>query len=91
MGKLHLIFVNIFYSDLKYLVAGQDQVQVKIFIVPRIKTCESGSFFNQGIKNWNELPKHIKEMKGKQSFKEEVKKHLMEKGLDKHNCDFYFY
>ena len=61
------------------------------FIVPRIKTCESGSFFYQGIKNWNELPKHIKEMKGKQSFKEGVKKHLMEKGLDKHNCDFYFY
>ena len=61
------------------------------FIVPRIKTCESGSFFYQGIKNWNELPKNIKEIKGKQSFKEGVKKHLMEKGLDKHNCDFYFY
>ena len=61
------------------------------FIAPRLKTCESGSFFYQGIKNWNELPKHIKEMKGKQGFKEGVKKHLMEKGLDKHNCDFYFY
>ena len=29
------------------------------YIVPRIKTCESGSFFHQGIQNWNELPRHI--------------------------------
>ena len=61
------------------------------FIVPRIKTCESGSFFYHGIKNWNELPRHIKECKSKESFKENVKKHLMEKGLEKHNCEFHFY
>ena len=61
------------------------------YIVPRIRTCESGSFFYQGIKNWNELPRHIKEIKGKESFKVNVKKHLMDKGLDKHNCDFHFY
>ena len=61
------------------------------FIVPRVKTCESGSFFYHGIKNWNELPRHVKECKGKDSFKENVKKHLMEKGLKKHNCEFHFY
>ena len=61
------------------------------FIVPRVKTCESGSFFYHGIKNWNELPRHVKECKGKESFKENVKKHLMEKGLKKHNCEFHFY
>ena len=61
------------------------------FIVPRVKTCESGSFFYHGIKHWNELPRHVKECKGKESFKENVKKHLMEKGLKKHNCEFHFY
>ena len=45
--------------------------------VPRIRSCEPGSFFYQGIKNWNELPRHIKEIKGKESFKINVKNHLL--------------
>ena len=31
------------------------------------------------------------EIRGKESFKVNVKKHLMKKGLDKHNCEFHFY
>ena len=53
------------------------------FIVPRIKTCESGTFFYNGIKNWNELPRNIKECKRKDVFKTLVKQHLLDKGLSK--------
>ena len=51
--------------------------------VPRIKTCESGTFFYNGIKNWNELPRNIKEYTRKDVFKILVKQHLLDKGLSK--------
>ena len=53
------------------------------FIVLRIKTCESGTFFYNGIKDWNELPRNIKECKRKNVFKTLVKQHLLDKGLSK--------
>ena len=34
-----------------------------------IKTCESGTFFYNGIRNWNELPRNIKECKRKTFLK----------------------
>ena len=61
------------------------------FIVPRIKTCESEAFFYQAVKNWNDLPRDIKECKNREAFKKNVKEHLMKKGLDRFNCDFHFY
>ena len=53
------------------------------FIVPKIKSCESGSFFYNGVKNWNELPRNIKECKTKDVFKSLVKQHLLNQGLSK--------
>ena len=51
--------------------------------VPRIKTCGSGTFFYNGIKNWNELPRNIKEYTRKDVIKTLVKQHLLDKGLSK--------
>ena len=35
-------------------------------------------FHNNAIKDWNNLPSNIKEIKSENSFKEKVKKHLIE-------------
>ena len=53
------------------------------FIVPRVKTCQS--------KDWNELPLSIKEREKKENIKGNIKTFLLEKGISKHNSDFYFY
>ena len=73
--------VSFFYQGIKKLGSSRNTRSSSNldYIVPRIRTCESRSFFYQGIKNWNELPRHIKKIKGKESFKINVKKHLMEK------------
>ena len=35
------------------------------FVVPFIKTCQSGIFYNNGIKDWNDLPKEVKGIKSR--------------------------
>ena len=54
-------------------------------------TCQSSTFYFNAIKDWNELPLSIKENKNKENFKGNIKTFLLEKGLSKHNSDFYFY
>ena len=44
------------------------------FVVPLIKTCQSGTFYYNAIKDWNELPKEVKVVKSKDAFKKSVKK-----------------
>ena len=53
------------------------------FNIPKIKSCESGSFFYNGVKNWNELPRNIKVCKTKDVFKSLVKQHVLNQGLSK--------
>ena len=38
------------------------------FLIPRVKTCESTTFYYNGIKDWNELPLSVKESKSKDLF-----------------------
>ena len=38
------------------------------FVVPFIKTCQSGTFYYNGIEDWNDLPKEVKVMKSKDFF-----------------------
>ena len=62
------------------------------FVVPFIKTCQSGTFYYNGIKDWNDLPKEVKVVKSKDVFKKSVKKLLLiDKGISRHNSDFVFY
>ena len=61
------------------------------FIVPRVKTCQSSTFYFNAINDWNELPLSIKESKCKDNFKRNVKTFFLEKGLSKQNCAFYFF
>ena len=61
------------------------------FVVPFIKTCQSGTFYYSGIKDWNELPKEVKVIKSKDAFKKSVKKLLLDKGISRHNSEFIFY
>ena len=61
------------------------------FLIPRVKTCESTTFYYNGIKDWNELPLSVKESKSKDLFKTNIKSFLLQKGLSRHNCDFHFY
>ena len=60
------------------------------FVVPFIKTCQSGTFYYSGMKDWNELPK-VKFIKSKDAFKRSVKKLLLDKGISRHNSEFIFY
>ena len=61
------------------------------FVVPFIKTCQSGTFYYNGIKDWNDLPKEVKVVKSKDVFKKSVKNLLLDKGISRHNSDFVFY
>ena len=45
------------------------------FHIPRIST---NTFAYTAIKDWNNLPSNIKEIKSENSFKEKIKKHLVE-------------
>ena len=45
------------------------------FRIPRIS---NNTFAYSAIKDWNNLPSNIKEIKSENSFKEKVKKHLIE-------------
>ena len=48
------------------------------FILPSIRQCQDKTFYYNAIKDWNDLPLNIKQIKSKTSFKLAVKKHLME-------------
>ena len=61
------------------------------FNIPRVRTCQSSSFYYSAIQDWNELPLTIKEAKNKDVFKTNVKMFLIQKGLSRQNCEFYFY
>ena len=61
------------------------------FNIPRVKTCQSTTFYYSAIKDWNELPLSIKETKSKEVFKTNVKKFMLQKGLSRQDCEFYFY
>ena len=61
------------------------------FNIPRVKTCQSTTFYYSAIKDWNELPLSIKEAKSKDVFKTNVKKFMLQKGLSRQDCEFYFY
>ena len=61
------------------------------FVVHFIKTCQSGTFYYNGIKDWNDLPKQVKVMKSKDVFKTSVKKLIIDNGISRHNSDFIFY
>ena len=61
------------------------------FVVPFIKTCQSGTFYYNGIKDRNDLPKEVKVVKSKDFFKKSVKNLLLDKGISRHNSDFVFY
>ena len=61
------------------------------FNIPRVRTCQSSSFYYSAIQDWNELPLSIKESKSKDVFKSNVKMFLLQKGLSRQNCEFYFY
>ena len=48
------------------------------FRLPSIKLCQDQTFYFNAIKDWNNLPTTIKQIRNKTSFKQSVKKHLME-------------
>ena len=59
------------------------------FIDPRVKTCQSSTFYFNAIKDWNEVPLSLKETKFKDNFKSNIKG--LEGGLSKKNSELYFY
>ena len=61
------------------------------FIVPKVKTCQSSTFYFNAIRDWNEVPLSLKETKCKDNFKSNIKAFLLERGLSKKNSELYFY
>lgn len=49
------------------------------YVVPRVNTQGSHTFYYSGIKLWNDLPIDIKECSSREVFKKACKKHLFEK------------
>ena len=60
------------------------------FVVPFIKTCQSGTFYYSGIKDWNELPKEVKVIKSKDAFKKSVKNCCSTRGFLGTIVNLYF-
>ena len=48
------------------------------FKIPSIKLCQDQTFYYNAIRDWNNLPLFIKQMKNKTSFKHSLKNHLMD-------------
>jgi len=46
------------------------------FIVPYVKSFDSGTFYCNAIIDWNRLPDKLKKITAKNTFKHEIKKHL---------------
>ena len=47
------------------------------FVVPKVNTITSTTFYSNAIKQWNSLPLNVKEIPNKSSFKSKLKKHLL--------------
>ena len=60
------------------------------FVVPFIKTCQSGTFYYSGIKDWNELPKEVKVIKSKTLFKNRSKNCCSTRGFLGTIVNLYF-
>ena len=54
-----------------------------VFNIPRVKICESSTFYFNGIKDWNGLPLSVKECKTKDLFKTNTKIFLIQKRVVK--------
>ena len=65
--------------------------KISEYLLLRSETSSRNTRSSSNLDDYIELPRHIKEMKDKESFKVNAKKHLKEKGLDKHNYEFHFY
>ena len=50
------------------------------FVVPSIKSCDSHTFYNNAILDWNSLSDDIKSITNKPSYKTAVKRHLLTAG-----------
>lgn len=46
------------------------------FVIPRVKSSDSGTFFYNAISDWNSLPNELKTITDKNTFKREVRKYL---------------
>ena len=58
------------------------------FFRPRICT---DTFAYSAICEWNELPSKIKEIKGEKSFKDTLKKYLLDEAEKKYNNPYIYY
>ena len=51
------------------------------FFLPQVKSVQSASFYNVGAKQWNSLPLDIKTTVHLATFKQKVKKYLLQKSI----------
>ncbi len=61
------------------------------FCVPCVNSITKTTFYYNGIRHWNLLPDRIKAIKGKNSFKIEVKKYFREWAIARENDLFVYY
>ncbi len=55
----------------------------------KIKGAEGNTFYFIAIKDWNSLPEHLKNCKNIASFKNGVKRHLIQMATEEADMDFY--
>ena len=60
----------------------------KSFVLPHVNSQGKLSFIYNGIKQWNDLPKNIKAIENKTSFKRKCKQHLLTKMLEEERQNF---
>ncbi len=61
------------------------------FTVPKIKGAEGNTFYFNAIKDWNSLPEHLKACENTASFKQGVKRHLVQKAAQEADRDFLYF
>ena len=57
------------------------------FYVPPVQGMATNTFYNNSIKDWNNLPNELKNIENHDAFKKGVKDFLFEKLKHEHRCD----
>jgi hypothetical protein len=95
LNHVHKIFYNKCPSYLQENFTRSNQIHSynsrfnkNSFHVPRVEGSASGTFFYQGIKDWNSLPNSIREKNNKFSFKKDIKTFLINNMSENELSDF---
>ena len=78
-------YFNSYYSKASQSHSHDTRFSFFNFCVPKINSITAKTFYYNAIKQWNNLPDHIRSSQTKIVFKSKIKKHLIKRSLDREN------